>query len=489
VPRNFVRSLVVTGSVAAAFPLATAHALALPELPVPVPAPPQVSVSVPSLTSPPAQLPPLQAPAVPVAAPSHPLSPTVPALPSTGAIPLASGPAATSTSGVTRASQVAGTPSTTPTAGTSAPAQNPAASRASRRREAVRSKKIRRAVRHFRGCLGTLPRRERRYLAMRAGLGRAHRMSRADAAARVGVSLQGSRRFERRSLAALRRAGRSGACGGVAVTVGPALSGLGAFVARSLGGQTAPAGTQPAPATALAGRRRVLGKKVSSRFASDNESTPPPASGNTPPGAVTRPAVTPDPASDDFSLLWLVAALAALAALAGASLVRGRLDKLLPARGSRGAAVFSTATLEREEGAAPAVVAPVPAPVPERDPEREEQDTIRRVFAALSAGDVDTAAELVHPDVSWPHWATRGTIHGRAEFADEWKRRLARVVVTAEPVEFARMDDGLIAQVNEEVRNRETGLRYGEYSVRRHFRFRDGLVAEMTVQPYTRRDT
>jgi Sigma-70, region 4 len=69
------------------------------------------------------------------------------------------------------------------------------------------------------GCLGRVPRAERRVLKLRAGLGIARTRSRADVARITGIPRARVARLERRGLRHLRALGRQGACA-VAPTAG-----------------------------------------------------------------------------------------------------------------------------------------------------------------------------------------------------------------------------------------------------------------------------
>jgi ketosteroid isomerase-like protein len=121
--------------------------------------------------------------------------------------------------------------------------------------------------------------------------------------------------------------------------------------------------------------------------------------------------------------------------------------------------------------AAPLVPAPLEAP-------SGRELLVRRVFAALSAGDVDGAAATLHPEVRWPDppWET---IVGRKAFQDRWRRRLDVVSVETEPVRFAAAGDDLLVEINETIRSRAHDTMMGEYRAARRFSFRDGLIAEM----------
>jgi ketosteroid isomerase-like protein len=169
----------------------------------------------------------------------------------------------------------------------------------------------------------------------------------------------------------------------------------------------------------------------------------------------TTAATGPEPPGGGPAGVWIAAALAALAALAGASLVRGRWRTHLAA----------------------AAVAEMPGFAGAAAPARSPQALVTRALESLSKGDVAAAAALMHPDVRWPELG-HGTLEGRDQFEDYWAERLDHVLVEMEPVGFERRNGELVAEVNEVVQGR-LGTTVGEYHVIRRFTFRDGLIAEM----------
>jgi ketosteroid isomerase-like protein len=358
--------------------------------------------------------------------------------------------------------------------GTSQAAQQHAAARQAAIRNKRETRNVRRSVLRLRGCLSALPARQGRYLHLRAGVGRPHAMGRAAAARAVGIRGARSRGFERRALAALHTAHRQSGCGaGTSQGAAPAHGLMAPVMAlasasSSDGTGAAQAGTQGAQQGD--GQQHVLGRSQS------NPDKPQRTRDQTlpvlPPTIASAPTGTGDV---NPALMWAAAALAALAALAGGSLVRRR---------SRLTAAVATPLARRhsmpaafDEPPAPEFAVVAPVPVPARAPD-DQQELVRRIFAALSAGDVDSAAATLHPDVKWPD-PPEGTIVGRKAFSDRWRKRLEVVTVQTEPVRFEPAGNDLLVEVNETVRNRKKPQMIGEYRAARRFSFRDGLIAEM----------
>jgi hypothetical protein len=82
------------------------------------------------------------------------------------------------------------------------------------RAEVRRDRRLRAKVVRFQGCVGALPRPERRVLTLRAGLGRARPHTRLGVARILRVSTRRVRRLERRGVRRLRGLARAGSCSG-----------------------------------------------------------------------------------------------------------------------------------------------------------------------------------------------------------------------------------------------------------------------------------
>jgi ketosteroid isomerase-like protein len=295
----------------------------------------------------------------------------------------------------------------------------------------------------MRRCLPALGSRQQRYLKLRAGFGRGRALTRAAAADRVRLPRRHARRFERRALAGLRQACTSTLASRERAYVGR----LGTPTAAVM---TTSAGTVDTPPK---GTRAVLAAKRSSP-----ESSAPGSDGSPAERGAAVPAIAPppEPGTGFPVAVWLAAALAALAALAGAGIVRGRWRLHL----------------------ASAAIAEMPGFAGAPEPVGNPADVVRQAFASLSDGDVSAASALVHPDVRWPGLG-RGTLEGRSQFERYWAERLGHVKVDIEPVRFERRNGELVTEVNELIQDRDRETTIGEYHAIRRFTFRDGLVAEM----------
>jgi hypothetical protein len=126
------------------------------------------------------------------------------------------------------------------------------ASRAARARK--RDRELRRAVARLQGCLGRVPRAERRVLTLRAGVGIARTRSRAEVARITHLRRASVARLERRGLRHLRALGRSGACAVTPAAAPTTVAGLPVAGPAQGGGPQSGAG---------AGRGQVLAERHS----------------------------------------------------------------------------------------------------------------------------------------------------------------------------------------------------------------------------------
>jgi ketosteroid isomerase-like protein len=313
----------------------------------------------------------------------------------------------------------------------------------------------------LRGCLGALGKRQQRFLTLRAGLGRGQAMSRAAAARDAGVPKSAARRYERRALRTLRRAARSGVCGGQSRAASSGRTPR-SIPSAYTGQARASSASEPAPARGPGGggsdgKRRQEVAGATAEGPSPDGDDPPPSARRT---GIALPVVTGLADADQGSFIL---ALAVLAALVTWFLTR-RPDE---------ATVTATA--------APAAPAPINLPVPYAAPlALEAEAVVRQALTALSTGDVEAAAEVVHRDVIWAVGSLHPPLHGRDEFRDYWTQRLSVVQAEFVPgtVEFRR--DSVSVEIQEIARDLHGEGGYGELRTRYRFRFRDGLIAEVT---------
>jgi ketosteroid isomerase-like protein len=112
----------------------------------------------------------------------------------------------------------------------------------------------------------------------------------------------------------------------------------------------------------------------------------------------------------------------------------------------------------------------------------EDELLLRSAYRAFNARDVESAVELMHPEVDWPNAWEGGRVVGRAAVRDYWSRQFAAISSTVEPERFKRESDGSITvDVHQVVHHAQTGELLSDSRVRHRFRLEGGLVVRMDV--------
>ena len=110
------------------------------------------------------------------------------------------------------------------------------------------------------------------------------------------------------------------------------------------------------------------------------------------------------------------------------------------------------------------------------------EDTIRALYSAFNARNVDAVLTAMSPDVRWPNGWEGGWVHGHAEVRDYWHRQWAEIDPRVEPVAIDEQDDGsVVVRVHQIVRDLAGNL-VAENDVVHRYRFEEGLVAEMRIE-------
>lgn len=89
----------------------------------------------------------------------------------------------------------------------------------------------------------------------------------------------------------------------------------------------------------------------------------------------------------------------------------------------------------------------------------------------------------MHPDVDWPNGWEGGRVQGHSAVRHYWARQWAEISPRAKPLRVEPREDGSVAvHVHQFIRSR-TGERLADDTVRHVYRFRDGLVERMEIEP------
>ena len=106
---------------------------------------------------------------------------------------------------------------------------------------------------------------------------------------------------------------------------------------------------------------------------------------------------------------------------------------------------------------------------------------LRSAYRAFNARDIETALELMHPDVDWPNAWEGGRVVGRKAVAEYWRRQFSTISSTVDPESFEDEPDGSVTvDVHQVVRDAGTAELLSDSKVHR-YRLRDDLIVRMDV--------
>lgn len=112
----------------------------------------------------------------------------------------------------------------------------------------------------------------------------------------------------------------------------------------------------------------------------------------------------------------------------------------------------------------------------------EIEDILRAAYAAFNARDLNTALELMHPEVDWPNAWEGGRVVGHNAVAAYWTRQFESISSTVEPERFDYEPDGSVTvAVHQLVRDAKTNEIQADTEVLHRYRLQDGLIVRMDV--------
>jgi nuclear transport factor 2 (NTF2) superfamily protein len=110
------------------------------------------------------------------------------------------------------------------------------------------------------------------------------------------------------------------------------------------------------------------------------------------------------------------------------------------------------------------------------------EHTLRDLYAAFNARDIDRVLASLAKDVDWPNAWEGGRLRGRGAVRDYWTRQWAALDPIVEPVGFATDPEGrTVVTVRQVVRDRQ-GQLLSDGLVEHAYTFEDGLVRRMDVR-------
>jgi ketosteroid isomerase-like protein len=111
----------------------------------------------------------------------------------------------------------------------------------------------------------------------------------------------------------------------------------------------------------------------------------------------------------------------------------------------------------------------------------EDEDLLRRAYAAFNARDIEAAVALMHPDVDWPNGWEGGRVHGRGGVRDYWTRQFAAISSRVDPLSFTDAGDGRVAVEVHAVVHDVDGALLSDSRVRHTYAIEGGLVRRMEI--------
>ena len=113
----------------------------------------------------------------------------------------------------------------------------------------------------------------------------------------------------------------------------------------------------------------------------------------------------------------------------------------------------------------------------------EHESSLRRLYAAFNARDIDTALAGMTPDVDWPNGWEGGYVKGRDEVRAYWTRQWEAVDSRVRPIALVERPNGDV-EVRVQQTGRDTaGTVLFDQEVLHVYSYRGDLVERMTIEP------
>ena len=109
------------------------------------------------------------------------------------------------------------------------------------------------------------------------------------------------------------------------------------------------------------------------------------------------------------------------------------------------------------------------------------EELIRRAYRAFNARDIDTALDLLQPDVHWPNGWEGGYMDGHEAVRVYWLRQWQELDPVVTPVSFQSMPDGHITVVVHQRINDLYGNVLVDCIVNHVYTLEAGKIKSMTI--------
>jgi nuclear transport factor 2 (NTF2) superfamily protein len=111
-----------------------------------------------------------------------------------------------------------------------------------------------------------------------------------------------------------------------------------------------------------------------------------------------------------------------------------------------------------------------------------DESTIKSLYEAFNAREIDRALAAMQPDVDWPNGWEGGRVHGREALRNYWTRQWRVLDPVVTPVGFQADEAGRIAvDVHAVVRDRE-GKVLADESIQHVYTIESGLIRSMEIR-------
>jgi nuclear transport factor 2 (NTF2) superfamily protein len=111
-----------------------------------------------------------------------------------------------------------------------------------------------------------------------------------------------------------------------------------------------------------------------------------------------------------------------------------------------------------------------------------DESTIKSLYEAFNAREIDRALAAMQPDVDWPNGWEGGRVHGREAVRDYWTRQWKELDPVVTPVGFHADEAGRIAvDVHAVVRDPD-GKLLADETIQHVYTVESGLIRSMEIR-------
>lgn len=111
----------------------------------------------------------------------------------------------------------------------------------------------------------------------------------------------------------------------------------------------------------------------------------------------------------------------------------------------------------------------------------EQQDVIKKAYAAFNVRDIDSVLSLMQEDVHWPNGWEGGYVTGHNAVRDYWTRQWKEINPKVTPVSFKETQSGEIeVEVHQTVKDLENNLVF-DGIVKHIYTFANGKIKSMEI--------